>query len=1399
MRMSDPSLSDGQNEGIHDDPVVDSTAPKVHDSPFPGSRLMIREMVLENFKSYAGVKRIGPFHKCFSAVVGPNGSGKSNVIDAMLFVFGKRAKKLRLNKVSELIHNSTAHPDCEFAKVTVYFQNIIDREYVNEDDDEGFDVVPGSLLEVSRVADRNNKSDYYVDGKKKSFSEVADLLQTRGIDLHNNRFLILQGEVEQISLMKPKGQSPHEEGLLEYLEEIIGSNKYLEAIEEASKSVEELTQARTEKLGRVKVVEKEKDSLEDAKNEAEDFLRKESQLIQKRGAMIQYHLSRNRKELAEIETKRDKLAERLSEEEESSATATAEENALKAELKTLNKEHAALTDRLQKSEKAWANFEREDIKIRENLKHAQGQTKELAKSVAKHEKAQKKLLLASQKAAEETVPQLESAAEDLLEARKSTEAQLEALFESLQGETSQLRAELEAKQQNLAPLSEEAAAAKSKLDVAGTEIDLVRESTQSAKAQLEQAREKAQELQAAVASRPQEIKQAEKDLKRAQNDLEKVNAEFEEAAAKETDLEGKVSKARAKTEGAKAQLAQTANQGVLLRSLMEAKSDKKGALSKTDLYGRLGDLGSIDPKYDVAVSTACGGLGYLVTEKTTDAEACVEFLRKRNLGRATFAILEKFKHLREKMDRKLETPENVPRLFDLVKPRDERFRTAFYYAMRDTLVAEDLDQAVRIAYKGDKCVHRVVTLAGEVIDTSGTMAGGGRKVKRGVMLLSASESKAAQHKSENDDDEDDEFGLVTQEKVDEMQRNTEALIQELQDLRKHKLALSKERVRLEKLISELNRMIPKMRLEVEELAKQEQVLHESIAELEPRCELSKEESKRLAKLESERKSLQKVFDKAHANLAALEQETSALHQKIAELGGPKEKSLRNRLAEIEKNIETNRKAHMKAQSEVKTSQTKAEKAQAAMEEAQAEVEANEKRIEELKAEVKNMEEEALAVLQEKEAVEGEEKTKREELEAIQVKFAEHAKKYNKVQELLIEMRGQFKQYENNDLPQKQRAIEGLEAELEKLRENFTSIAKERAHLAPTSEVEQNDEEDDDVDAVEENEAMKEQDAKDVEEGDEEVDPAKDHEDDAEDKEENEDQEGEEQESKKATSSAKNRRRSGPVMSLQNLTDEQLAELDLNLLNAEIDTLDSEVAKLKKVVNLSAIEEYRARDAEYKSRIQDLDSATQERDSAREACEVLRKKRLTEFMAGFSQITLKLKEMYQMITLGGDAELELVDSCDPFSEGLVLSVRPPKKSWKVTANLSGGEKTLSSLALVFALHHYKPTPLYVMDEIDAALDFKNVSIIGNYIKERTRNAQFIVISLRNNMFELADRLVGIYKTHDATKSITINPAKVMRAANLTAIAHAQRQKAKLKIEGKSKEARQPLATVETNTQ
>lgn len=101
----------------------------------PKPRLTIHKLVLVNFKSYAGRQEIGPFHKSFSAIVGPNGSGKSNTIDALLFVFGYRASKMRQGKLSELIHNSAGKEGLETCSVEVWFREIVDL--VSQSSDRG--------------------------------------------------------------------------------------------------------------------------------------------------------------------------------------------------------------------------------------------------------------------------------------------------------------------------------------------------------------------------------------------------------------------------------------------------------------------------------------------------------------------------------------------------------------------------------------------------------------------------------------------------------------------------------------------------------------------------------------------------------------------------------------------------------------------------------------------------------------------------------------------------------------------------------------------------------------------------------------------------------------------------------------------------------------------------------------------------------------------------------------------------------------------------------------------------------------------------------------------------------------------------------------------------------------
>jgi structural maintenance of chromosome 4 len=218
------------------------------------------------------------------------------------------------------------------------------------------------------------------------------------------------------------------------------------------------------------------------------------------------------------------------------------------------------------------------------------------------------------------------------------------------------------------------------------------------------------------------------------------------------------------------------------------------------------------------------------------------------------------------------------------------------------------------------------------------------------------------------------------------------------------------------------------------------------------------------------------------------------------------------------------------------------------------------------------------------------------------------------------------------------------------------------------------------------------------------------------------------------------------------TKDELADMDKDELQHEIAALEKRNENTS--VDLSVLSEYRKRAEEYAARKSDLSAAIAARDAEKRHHDELQKLRTTLFVDGLKIINDHLKVMYDMISMGGTADLVLVDSLDPFAEGIVFSVKPPKKSWKSIFQLSGGEKTLSSLALVFALHQYKPTPLYVMDEIDAALDFRNVSIIANYIKDRTKSAQFIVISLRNQMFELATRLVGVYKVNHMVSRIFV---------------------------------------------
>ncbi|KAI6683699.1 hypothetical protein NL676_029612 [Syzygium grande] len=800
-------------------------------------RLFIKEMVMRDFKSYAGEQRIGPFHK------------------------------MRLNKVSELIHNSANHHNLDSAGVSIHFQEIVDL------DDGGYEALPGSDFEISRVALRDNSSKYYINNRLSNFTEVTKLLRGKGVDLDNNRFLILQGEVEQISLMKPKAQGRHDEGFLEYLEDISGTNKYIEKLDELVKELESLNEKRSGVVQMVKLAEKERDSLEE------------------------------------------------------------------------------LDNNLLVCKDEFKEFERQNVGYREDLKH----------------------------------------------------------------------------------------------------------------------------------------------IKKVEGKLEKYKAgrsAFEDAQKQMDDIKGNIEK-------------------------------------------RMENIANIQ-----------------------------QDIQKKRLEEMQVSLLHKLK--------KVSTREGVPLLFDLIKVQDERVKLAFYAMLGNTVVAENINQATGIAYGGSRKFRRVETLDGELTEKSGTMSGG-RSKPRGAPV-----SAEAIGNAENE-------LLTLSDKLSNLRQQIGDAVRRYQSF--------------EIALANLEMELPKCHNEVDSLHSQHSYLENRLASLEAASKPGKDELDRLEQLKKITHDEEKEIGRIMLGYKKLKDMALELMKKI-DAGTEKMRAQKSRVSKIQSLIDEHREVLEKAESE-------------------------------------------------------------------------YGKVRRSVDELLG-IRGMKKTF--NELELEAKSYQKRHDDLQ------VALTKHMGQIHKDS-----------------------------------VDPAK----------------------LQAT-----------------LTDKSLTETcHLRRALEMVALLEAQLKEMSP--NLDSFLEYRKKVALYGQRVDDLNHITQQRDDIKKQYDGWRKKRLDEFMAGFDTVSLKLKETYQMITLGGDAELELVDSLDPFSEGVVFSVRPPNKSWRNIANLSGGEKTLSSLALVFVLHHYNPTPLYVMDEIDAALETSKMFLLWDTAKDQTKDAQFIIISLRNSMFELADRLVGIYKTDDCSRSITIN--------------------------------------------
>jgi structural maintenance of chromosome 4 len=585
------------------------------------------------------------------------------------------------------------------------------------------EIITDSALIISRRAFKNNASKYYINSKESNFTTVTSLLKGRGVDLDHKRFLILQGEVESIAQMKPKAANEHDDGLLEYLEDIIGTSKYKSPIEESAAEVDTLNEVCVEKGARVQHVEKEKNSLEDKKNKALAYIRDENELAFKQSALYQVYMDECGDNLKVTEEAIGQMQGQLDVELEKHK---GNENGIKdleKEYKRGSKEYESLQKATQAVLKEMSKFDKEHVKYEEKKKF-------LSNKHTKLEKALQSSRLAGSEANSLVVKysdDIERNTKEIAALEKSLcveEKELSFIRESLKGKTQAFSDQISAKQKTLEPWNAKINEKQSAIAVYQSELDILRERASAGVVALADVQAKIHSLEESCNGKETEMNESKSRKKQLERETTKIREELAKLAHKEPELRSQLSGARQRADEAKASLSSSQTQGNVLNGLHRLK--EQGRVD--GFHGRLGNLGAIDQKYDVAISTACPSLENLVVDSVEVGQQCIDHLRKNNLGRANFILLDR---LAARDLGSINTPEGVPRLFDLVKPREQMFRPAFYSVLQNTLVANDLEQANRIAYGARR--WRVVTLDGQLIDVSGTMSGGGTRVARGGM------------------------------------------------------------------------------------------------------------------------------------------------------------------------------------------------------------------------------------------------------------------------------------------------------------------------------------------------------------------------------------------------------------------------------------------------------------------------------------------------------------------------------------------------------------------------------------------------------------------------------------------------------------------------------------------
>lgn len=449
--------------------------------------------------------------------------------------------------------------------------------------------------------------------------------------------------------MKPKALNDNETGLLEYMEDIIGTNRYKRPLIQLNSYVENLNVERTEKHNRCKLAEREMKDLQKPMADAVKFLELENDLFRQQNLQAQKYISTYKKQIEDGEEKLTAASEKLKAHDDQFSELINQRDKLDNDIKQQILEKDNVLKKEEKLKHEIQKLEKTQTNLQENMKATNNRRKQIKLNLEK-EKTKLENLKQQPVKMEKELKESEIKLEQLGEQKKKIEIVLEKNLLEFRNETKSLRERKEVLETKLINLKQEAGKIKSGLDLAESELQICKDEEIAEARKTETLEYSFEETKLSLEEKKKQLVEIETQLQEQSNTLQNLHQQSSQKKQEELKLVEKIKVLRTKVDESRNVL-QARNKGRVHDFLMKLKSDGK----VPGIFGRLGDLGGIDSKYDVAISTACPTLDHILVDTVDTAQACIEYLKNSNVGRARFIALEKMEQYKAQAKTKIIT------------------------------------------------------------------------------------------------------------------------------------------------------------------------------------------------------------------------------------------------------------------------------------------------------------------------------------------------------------------------------------------------------------------------------------------------------------------------------------------------------------------------------------------------------------------------------------------------------------------------------------------------------------------------------------------------------------------------------------------------------------------------